>query len=97
MIDIRAINNSLESFKSEMRPWVYTLISSRIQKALHVGDQVAINAFLYMCNSSVLFFLSDGQQFAKVQELLQTSEYRDEHLCAIHNAFAEVHGEVEGM
>jgi len=92
-----SIYTSLESVKSGMRPWVYNLVSSRIQKALHDNDQVAINAFLYVCNSAVLFFMSDVQQFEKVQELLQTSEHRDEHLSAIHNAFVEVHGDVEGM
>ncbi len=94
---INDIHASLDSVKSDMRPWVYNLVSSRIQKALHDGDQAALDAFHYLCNPAVLFFMSDVQQFAKVQELLQSSEHREEHLTAIHNAFNDVYGDVEGM
>jgi hypothetical protein len=83
----------LNAVQAEMRPWVFQLVSAQIQKALHYEDRVALHAFESLCNPAILYFLSDVQQFERVESLLADSAHKEEYLNAIHDAFVSVHGE----
>lgn len=82
----------LNAVQAEMRPWVFQLVHSQLQKALHYDDPTALRAFDTLCNPTILFFLSDVQQFNLVESLLSESEHKEEYLQAIHHAFVAVHG-----
>lgn len=89
--------NKLQSVREYMRPWVYQLVEHSLTKAIFDDDQYALNAFLYVCDEDVLFAKSDVEQFEVIQNLLQHSTHREYYLNKIHEAFAAVHGDVEGM
>lgn len=89
----QTIYEKLNAVQGEMRPWVFQLVSSQIQKALHYDDRVALRAFESLFNPAILYFLSDIQQFERVESLLVDSAHKEEYLNAIHDAFVSVHGE----
>ena len=87
-----SIYEQLQSIQSDMRPWVFDLVSAQLQRALHDGDEVAVRAYRWLLNPEVLFVLSDVQQFRVVSRLLAASPHAAEHVSAIGEAFAAVHG-----
>jgi len=93
----QSVFEQLENVKDFMRPWVYQLVQRCLTKATQENDERAISSFLYVCNVSVLMTQSDTEQFNHVREELFSSPEKIHYLEFIHEAFQEVHGDVEGF
>jgi hypothetical protein len=87
----------VNSVQADMRPWIYQLVRSQMEKAIQQDDNIAIEAFLPICTVNAQWTMSPLEQFTLVKDKLQSSQHKDEHFSAIHNAFQTIYGDIEGM
>jgi hypothetical protein len=87
----------LQNFRDEMRPWVYQLVQVCLERAERVNDEVAMQAFLYICNHNVLWSQSDIEQFTNIRDRLDNSPHKEVYIETICHMFKTVYGDIEGF